>query len=48
MHDLSDLLNKITYCNWSIGMVFNDTENDKYSHHHNIVNFISNRRVVDH
>ena len=39
MYDLSDLPNKITYCNRRIGMVFNGTENDKFSHHHNIVNF---------
>ena len=48
MYDLSDLPNKVTYCNWRIGMVFNGTENDKFSHHHNIVNFISTRPVVDH
>ena len=46
MYDLSDLPNKITCCNWRIGMVFNGTENDKFSHHHNIVNFISTRPVV--
>ena len=27
MYNLSDLPNKITYCNWRIGMVFNRTEN---------------------
>ena len=48
MYDLSDLPNKITYCNWRIGMVFNGTENDKFSHHHNIVNFISTHPVGDH
>ena len=48
MYDLSDLQNKITYCNWIIGMVFNGTENDKFSHHYNIVNFISTRPVGDH
>ena len=48
MYDLSDLSNKVTYCNWRIGMVFNATENDKCSHHHNIVNFISTRPVGDH
>ena len=26
MYDLSDLPNKVTYCNWRTGMVFNDTE----------------------
>ena len=31
MYDLSDLPNKITYCNWRIGMVFNGTENYKFS-----------------
>ena len=35
MCDLSDLPNKVTYCNWRIGMVFNDTENYKFSHSHN-------------
>ena len=38
MYDLS-VPNKITYCNWRIGMVFNGTENYKFSHHHNIVNY---------
>ena len=42
MYNLSDLPNKVTYCNWRIGMVFNGTENYKLSHNHNIVNFISN------
>ena len=48
MYNLSDLPNKVTYCNWRIGMVFNGTENLKLSHNHNIVNFISNRPVCDH
>ena len=48
MYDLSDLPNKVTYCNWITGMVFNDTENYKLSHNHNIVNFISTRPVGDH
>ena len=26
MYNLSDLPNKVTYCNWRIGMVFNGTE----------------------
>ena len=34
---------KVTYCNWRTGMVFNDTENYKLSHNHNIVNLISTR-----
>ena len=46
MYDLS-VPNKITYCNWRIGMVFNGAENYKFSHHHNIVNFISTRPVGD-
>ena len=25
MYNLSDLLNKVTYCNWRIGMVLNGT-----------------------
>ena len=33
MFDLSDLPNKVTYCNWRTG-------NYKFSHNHNIVNFI--------
>ena len=37
IYNLSDLPNKVTYCNWRIGMVFNGTENDKLSHNHNIV-----------
>ena len=37
-YDLSDLPNKVTYCNWGTGMVFNGTENYKFSHNHNIVN----------
>ena len=45
MYDLSDLPNKITYCNWN---GFNGTENDKFAHHHNIVHFISTRPVGDH
>ena len=48
MYDLSDLPNKVTYCNWRIAMVFNATENDKFSHYHNIVNFIFTRPVGDH
>ena len=47
MYDLSDVPNKVTYCNWRTGMVFNDTENFKLSHTHNIVNFISTRLVGD-
>ena len=47
MYDLS-VPNKITYCNWRIGMVFNGTENYKFSHRHNIVNFIYTRQVGDH
>ena len=43
MYDLS-----VPYCNWRIGMVFNGTGNYKFSHHHNIVNFISTRQVGDH
>ena len=30
MYHLSDLPNKITYCNWRIGMVFNGTEMYNY------------------
>ena len=48
MYDSSDLTNKVTYCNWKTRMVCNDTENDKFSHNHNIVNFISTRLVSDH
>ena len=50
MFDISmyDLPNKITYCNWRIRMFFNGTVNNKFSHHHNIVNFISTRPVGDH
>ena len=48
MYNLSDLPNKVTYCNCRIRMVFNGTENYKLSHNHNIVNFISNRLVGDH
>ena len=48
MYDLSDLPNKVTYCNWRTGMVFNDTYKYKFSHNHNIVNFISTRPVGDH
>ena len=29
MYTLSDLPNKVTYCNWRNGMVFNGTENYK-------------------
>ena len=47
MYDLSDLPNKITYCNWRIGMVFNGTKNEQL-YHHNIVNFISTRLVGNH
>ena len=43
MYDLSDLPNKVTYCNWRIIMVFNGTENYKLSHNYNIVNFVSTR-----
>ena len=50
MYDLTDLANKVTYCNWRTGMVFNGTEKSKYklSHNHNIGNFISTRPVGDH
>ena len=48
MYDLSDLSNKVTYCNWKTGMVFNGTENKKNSHNHNIVNFILTRPVGEH
>ena len=27
MYNLSDLPNKVTYCNWRMGMMFNGTEN---------------------
>ena len=47
MYDLSDLPDKVTYCNWRTGMVFNDTEKYKLSHNLNIVNFISTRPVGD-
>ena len=46
MYDLSDLPNKVTYCNWSTGIVFNGTYNYKLSHNHNIVNFISTHPVT--
>ena len=39
MYNLSDLLNKVTYCNLRIGMVFNGPENYKLSHNHNVVYF---------
>ena len=39
MYNLSDLPNKVTYCNWRIGMVFNGTENFKLSHNNYIFNF---------
>ena len=48
MYDLSDLLNKVTYCNWRTGMVFNVAESYKFSHNYNIVNFIFTRPVGDH
>ena len=48
MYDLSDLPNKVTYCNWRIGMVLMLQKMIKFSHHHNIVNFISTRPVGDH
>ena len=48
MYDLSDLRNKVTYCNWRTGMVFNSTYNYKFSHNPNIVNLISTRPVGDH
>ena len=41
MHDLSDLPNKVTYCNGRTGNMLNGTENNKFHHNHNIVNFIS-------
>ena len=47
MYDVSDLTNKVTYCNWRTGMVFNGTENYKLFYNHNIVNFISTRPVDD-
>ena len=43
MYDLSDVPNKVTYCNWRTEMVFNDTENYKLSHNQNIFNFTSTR-----
>ena len=43
MYDLSDSPNKVSYCNWRTGMVFNGTVNYKLSHNHNIVNLISTR-----
>ena len=46
--DLSDLPNKVTYCNWRTGMGFNDPGNLKLFHNHNIVNFISTSTVGDH
>ena len=48
MYDSSDLPNKVTYCNWRTGMVLNDTENYKWSHNHNIANFISTPQVGNH
>ena len=48
MYDLSDLPNKVTYCNRRTEMVFNDTEDYKFSYNDNIVNFISTRPVGDH
>ena len=48
MYDLSDLPNKVTYCKWRMGTVFNYTENYKFSHNHNIVHFISTRPVGNH
>ena len=48
MYDLSDLPNKVTYCNWRTGMVFNGTENYKFSHNHNNVNSRSTRPVGNH
>ena len=48
MYDLSDLPNKVTYCNWRTRMVFNDTEHFQFSHNHNIFNFMSTRHVGDH
>ena len=41
MYDLSDLPNKVTYCNWRTGIIFNDTENYIFYHNHNTVNLIS-------
>ena len=32
MYDLSDLPERVTYCNWRTGKVFNDTVNYKFSH----------------
>ena len=46
MYDLSGLPNKVTYCNWRIGMVFNGTENDKFSHHHNISSVIIMNLII--
>ena len=47
MFNLSDLPNKVTYCNWRIGMVFNGTENYKLSHNHNFEEKKCNRPVGD-
>ena len=45
MYNLYDLPNKVTYCNWRIGMVFNNgTENYKVSHNHNIIVFPINHQ----
>ena len=43
MYDLFDLPNKVTYCNWRTGIVFNGTENYIFSWNHNIIKFISTR-----
>ena len=48
MYDLSDLPNNVTYFNGSTGMVFNGTENYKFSRNHNIVHSISTHPVGDH
>ena len=32
MYNLSDLPNKVTYCNWRMRMEFNGTDNYKLSH----------------
>ena len=45
MYDLYDLPNKVMYCNWRTGMVFNDTENFQFSHNHNMFNCMPTRPV---
>ena len=45
--NMYDLSNKVTYCNWRTGMMFNDIENYKLSHNHNIF-FFFNSPMGDH